>query len=78
MACTKNDITGDSIKSKPTTDLYRDNWDKIFNSDKDKVYLEQVDGYFNIIVSSENNENCFIRLNEEQFKNLILKLETFK
>lgn len=78
MACTKNDITGDSIKSKPTTDLYRDNWDKIFNSDKDKVHLEQVDGYFNIIVSSENNENCFIKLNEEQFKNLILKLETFK
>lgn len=27
---TKNDITGDKIKSKPSTDLYRENWDQIF------------------------------------------------
>ncbi len=26
----KNDITGDSINTKPSNQKYRDNWDKIF------------------------------------------------
>jgi hypothetical protein len=29
---TKNDITGDSIKSKINNKKYRDNWDIIFNN----------------------------------------------
>lgn len=33
---TRNNITGDKIKSKPSTDKYRDNYDKIFKSKKDK------------------------------------------
>ena len=28
---TKNDITGDELKSKASTDKFRDNWDSIFN-----------------------------------------------
>ena len=31
---TKNDITGDSIMSKTTTDKYRDGYAAIFNKDK--------------------------------------------
>jgi len=31
---TKNDVTGDSMVSKKTTDAYRDNWDKIFGKPK--------------------------------------------
>ena len=31
---TKNDITGDALVSKPTTDNYRDNYDRIFGSTK--------------------------------------------
>lgn len=27
---TKNDITGHEIRSKPSTTLYRENWDQIF------------------------------------------------
>lgn len=27
---TKNDVTGDQIKSKPASDLYRQNYDSIF------------------------------------------------
>lgn len=27
---TSNDITGDTIQSRASTDLYRDNWDRIF------------------------------------------------
>ena len=32
---TKNDVTGDSIQTKMTSDLYRQNWEKIFGK-KDK------------------------------------------
>lgn len=37
----KNDITGDSITTKSTSDAYRDNWDKIFS--KKKKEEKQVD-----------------------------------
>jgi hypothetical protein len=30
----RNDITGDSIATKGTTDLYRDNYDRIFSKKK--------------------------------------------
>lgn len=30
----RNDITGDSIATKGTTDLYRDNYDRIFGKKK--------------------------------------------
>ena len=32
---TKNDVTGDLLKSKTNTQKYRDNWDLIFNKNKD-------------------------------------------
>jgi hypothetical protein len=31
---TKNDITGDSIRSKGTTKAYSDNWELIFSKNK--------------------------------------------
>lgn len=31
---TRNPITGDSIRSKPTSDQFRDNFDAIFRKDK--------------------------------------------
>ena len=31
----KNEITGDTLMTKPQSDLYRDNWDKIFGKSKD-------------------------------------------
>ena len=31
---TRNDITGDKLQSKVTTDTYRDNWDKIFRKEE--------------------------------------------
>lgn len=33
----KNDITGDSIRSKSLSDKGRDNWDRIFGGKNDKV-----------------------------------------
>ena len=30
----KNDVTGDSIQTKNTSDAYRDNYDRIFRKDK--------------------------------------------
>jgi len=32
-----NDITGDSIRTKKTSDAYRDNWEKIFKAQGLKV-----------------------------------------
>lgn len=45
---TKNDVTGDDIRSRATTDLYRTNWDRIFggntqqpqSTDHDQTSLE--------------------------------------
>jgi len=39
---TRNDITGDEIKSKSTTKAYEDNWDRIFGK-KEKTPEEQLD-----------------------------------
>ena len=33
---TNNDVTGDTIKTKLTSDLYRNNWEKIFGKKKEK------------------------------------------
>lgn len=33
---TKNDITGDKIKSRPSSNKYRDGWDRIFGNKRDK------------------------------------------
>lgn len=30
----KNDVTGDNIASKKTTEVYRKNWDRIFKKKK--------------------------------------------
>ena len=29
---TKNDITGDTLKTKPASEKYRENWDRIFGN----------------------------------------------
>ena len=33
---TKNDVTGDSIRSRTSSKAYRDNYDKIFRKKKDE------------------------------------------
>jgi len=38
----KNDITGDSIITKNTTDKYRDGWDRIFGKKKSEEALEEM------------------------------------
>jgi hypothetical protein len=35
-----NDITGDSINTKPSTDAFRDGWDRIFGTKKETVAEE--------------------------------------
>jgi len=44
MSTARNDITGDSIQSKPGTDLYRDGWDRIFGKkESDEQTPESLD-----------------------------------
>lgn len=33
----KNDITGDDIKTKPSTNAYADGWERIFGSNRKKA-----------------------------------------
>lgn len=41
----KNDITGDTLKSKETSDSYRDNYDKIvWNKNKNKKNQHEFEG----------------------------------
>lgn len=37
----KNDITGDSIKTRPSTDSYRDSWERIYGAKKATQVCEQ-------------------------------------
>lgn len=67
----KNDITGDTIRTKVNSDAYRENWERIFG---DGVYLVFNDDHILIIVDYENNQNNMIRLNKVQFSNLKKKL----
>lgn len=34
----KNEITGDSLKTKPASTLYREGWDAIFGKEKEPVH----------------------------------------
>jgi hypothetical protein len=40
---TKNDITGDSLKSKASTKAYNDGWDRIFGNKKKAEEEEKKD-----------------------------------
>lgn len=40
---TKNDVTGDPIISKPSNDLYREGWDKIFKPKDNKQTDEKME-----------------------------------
>lgn len=44
----KNDVTGDSIKSKPTTDAYAKGWERIFKKGSMKK------GELTLIASGKN------------------------
>ena len=40
MATAKNDITGDWIKSKPASDMFEENFDRIFRQKKKPEEIE--------------------------------------
>lgn len=39
----KNDITGDTIQTKSPSDLYRDNWEKIFGKERTEEQLGKLE-----------------------------------
>ncbi len=39
----KNDITGDDLKSKNNNDKYREGWDRIFKKEKEESTLDNAD-----------------------------------
>lgn len=53
MTTSKNDITGDDIKSKSNSDSYRDNYDRIF-------------GKRNVAVNKHDDAVPFLQLSQQQ------------
>lgn len=51
----KNDITGDKLATKPASDAYRDNWDRIFGK---KTTTE---------VSPETLEDAVVKILDREF-----------
>lgn len=70
MATAKNDITGDFIKSKPASDMFGENFDKIFRKKKEPIPHEEM-----VAKMLENPEvvkaldEC-IKENQELFKDI--------
>ena len=65
---TKNDITGDSISSKKTSDEYRDNYDKIFKK-KGLTFWEHYCIMDDTICGVEKGHPCnWCGKSEEDFK----------
>lgn len=52
----KNDITGDEIKTKTTSDLYRENYDKIFRKREEQFDNALTKNEYYDILSTED---CF-------------------
>jgi len=42
MATAKNDVTGDFIRSKPASDMFEENFDRIFRKKKDESRIDVV------------------------------------
>ena len=42
MATAKNDVTGDFIKSKPSSDMFEENFDRIFRKKKEESRIDVV------------------------------------
>lgn len=53
---TRNDITGDSLTTKTSTDNYRDGWDRIFGNKEDKESLNNSETKEETSEDSEDNE----------------------
>jgi predicted RNase H-like HicB family nuclease len=53
---TKNDITGDAIITKATSDKYRENFDNIFKKPKtpDEAFLEIMEAFANLTEKTKN------------------------
>lgn len=57
----KNDITGDSIQTKATSDAYRDNYDRIFGKKEPPAIIEETEPY--VLPTSEKRcPQCGIEL----------------
>jgi hypothetical protein len=55
MATSTNDITGDKIQSKPSSQKYRDGWDLIFNKNKQEGNKNDNSQFMGRKVQTENN-----------------------
>lgn len=64
MMSTKNDITGDSITSKKNTDLYRDNWERIFGKNQKNEGRES-EALKNKAIENHNLDDSLNKIKEQ-------------
>ena len=61
---TKNDVTGDTISSKPTNDAFRKGWDRVFGNERQEVFVESTeDGSIFIFGGGK----MLVKLSKEQY-----------
>jgi hypothetical protein len=53
MATAKNDITGDFIKSKPASDMFEENFDRIFRKKKEELPEYELDKSTGEVIKKE-------------------------
>ena len=58
MATAKNDVTGDFIKSKPSNDMFEENFDRIFRKKKEESRID--------VVGQNGNDGLHYELDDGQ------------
>ena len=61
----KNEITGDNLKTKPASTLYREGWDAIFGKSKVKLGEDEIEHNLD-----KPYENCSICINRGRISGL--------
>lgn len=54
----KNDITGDSIRTRQTSQLYRDNWANVFGPKKKVGRMKENQGAQDSQVNTDTSRQC--------------------
>lgn len=69
----KNEITGDSIISRPATDSYREGYDRVFSSWEQEVTLNPLSEGA-MIISVPSNKGISLKLTRNEFRDLCDKI----
>lgn len=58
----KNDITGDKLATKPASEAYRENWDRIFGKRSVTLVTNLPNGELSLLGKMEDALDTFVRV----------------